>query len=127
MKKLLISLILLLTAIIIYFIVMPCAILHIIIKIIFTKQYSKLIEIFTYIFNTHALGIDQIGNGAFHIFFNDVFIKDKTIHPFGNIDETISSVLGRNKLINNLRIEGKILDFILSIIEKDHSIKSIGN
>lgn len=131
MKKLLISLLvsllLFLTAIIIYLVVLPCAIFHMILKLTFTKQYVKIIESFTYIFKSHAIGIDQIGNSAFHIFFNDVFIKDKTIHPFGKIDETISSVIGKNKIINNLRLEGKILDFIISIFDKNHSIKSIDN
>lgn len=127
MKKLLISILLFLTAIIIYVVIAPSAIIHIFIKLIIKKDFKQIPKYLEVVFMQHAIGIDQIGNGAYSEFFNDVFIKDKTIHPFGNIDETISSVIGKNKLINNLRIEGKILDFILSLFDDNHSVKSIEN
>ena len=125
MKKLLTSILLNVVAIILYLIVMPCAIVYMIIKLILKKQYIEIISAFTTVFKTHAIGIDQIGNGAFNIFFNDIFIKDKTILPFGRVDETISIVIGKNKLINNLSIFGKTFDFILNLIDKNHTIKSI--
>jgi len=43
---------------------------------------------------------------------------------FGDEDETISSVLGRN--IDNLTIAGKCLVWLLNTIEKDHVQKAIG-
>ena len=67
--------------------------------------------------------------------FNLVLIKHKRIwqfeslllvsYEFGNPDETISSVLGRNKLKNNLTYIGKTLAKILNLIEKDHVEKAI--
>jgi 8-oxo-dGTP diphosphatase len=41
------------------------------------------------------------------------------------VDETISSVLGKNKKANTLSKIGKGLDWILDILDKNHSIKSI--
>jgi hypothetical protein len=56
--------------------------------------------------------------------FNDILIK-KGGHKFGNPDETISSVLGKNFLKGKLSLMGKGLNWILNLIEKDHSIKAI--
>lgn len=125
MKLFLKRLLLLLTAIILYLVIMPIAIIYILIKLIIKKQYNQILLTFSNIFRSHAVGINQTGNSSFHDFFNDILIKDDTIHPFGDIDETISSVLGKNKLKNNLTIFGKIIDFILSIFEENHTIKAI--
>ena len=74
----------------------------------------------------YAFGVDQMGNSVCYLLFNDLFLVDKSIYPFGSSDETISSVLGRNKLQNNLSTIGKGLDKLLDTIDKNHSIKSIG-
>jgi len=71
-----------------------------------------------------AIAIDQYGNGLCSYLFNQILIK-KGGHQFGNIDETISSVLGKNKLFDTLTWLGKFVDKILDLFEKDHSIKSI--
>ena len=44
---------------------------------------------------------------------------------FGNRDETISSVIGKNKQLNTLTTFGKNMDRILEFIETDHSLNSI--
>ena len=56
-----------------------------------------------------AHSIDQTGNVICERLFNHILIKSR-IHRFGNPDETISSVLGKNKVINNLAFLGKGLD-----------------
>ena len=71
-----------------------------------------------------ALGIDQLGNVVCARLFN-LFLITKEGYQFGNEDETISSVLGKNKKQNTLRFLGKLLDLILDQIDTDHSIKSI--
>ena len=76
-----------------------------------------------YFFNL-AIGNDQIGNVAGKYLFNHVLIKED-INQFGNPDETISSVIGKNKKKKNLTFLGKKLDFILNLFESNHSIKSI--
>ena len=86
------------------------------------KQYLKELS---KMFRKKAIGVDQTGNGAYLLFLNATMILDDTLALFGNEDETISSVLGKNLLLNNLTIFGNILNQILNIFEKQHSIKSI--
>jgi hypothetical protein len=126
MKKFFSNLTLFIVAVILYYIIMPIAFSYITIKFLFLDR-TKIIGIYSEMLFSHAQSIDQTGNGAFYVFFNDIFIKDDTLHPFGNNDETISSVLGVNKLKNNLTIVGKILDGILSLIDENHTIKSINS
>lgn len=71
-----------------------------------------------------ALAEDQRANTYLAKLFNDVLIKPGG-HRFGNPDETISSVLGKNQLTGTLSIAGRVLNWILNLYEKDHSIKSI--
>ncbi|MCF6349253.1 MAG: hypothetical protein L3J20_13320 [Flavobacteriaceae bacterium] len=46
--------------------------------------------------NKFVLSIDQMGNVAMQDLFNDIFTI-KNGYQFGNEDETISSVLGKNE------------------------------
>jgi hypothetical protein len=71
-----------------------------------------------------ALAIDQLGNVVCAKLFNIILITNIG-YKFGKEDETISSVLGKNKKQNTLRFLGKLLDLILDQIDKNHSIKSI--
>ena len=73
-------------------------------------------------FKSSAVNIDKFGNREFRTLFNKVLV---TGYRFGNIDETISSVLGKNELANTLTKFGKILVWILDKIDKDHCFKSI--
>ena len=75
-------------------------------------------------FLTIAVSVDQTGNVFCKELFNDALIYPKG-HSFGNEDETISSVLGKNKLGNTLTWTGKILDWILNKLDQNHSINSI--
>jgi hypothetical protein len=81
-------------------------------------------EWFDYYNKNLAIAIDQYGNGLCSYLFNQILIK-KEGHQFGNIDETISSVIGKNKLTGTLTWLGKLVDKILDAFEKDHSIKAI--
>ena len=81
----------------------------------FREQYFKKLSI----------SLDQFGNVAMMVIFDDILITKESIHLFGNPDETISSVLGKNKVANTLAPLGKFLDSILNKIDKNHSIKSI--
>ena len=66
--------------------------------------------------------IDQLGNVVCAELCDWMLVtKGKR---FGDEDETISSVLGRN--IDNLTIAGKCLVWLLNTIEKDHVQKAIG-
>jgi hypothetical protein len=71
-----------------------------------------------------ALGIDQLGNVVCKHLFNITLIK-KGGYKFGNEDETISSVLGKNKRTNTLTLFGIALDMLLELIDKNHNIDAI--
>lgn len=75
-------------------------------------------------FKSSAINLDKFGNREFRTLFNKTLINDKG-YRFGNINETISSVLGKNQLTGTLTNIGKILVWILDKIENDHSLKSI--
>lgn len=75
-------------------------------------------------FKSSAVNLDKFGNREFRTLFNKTLINDKG-YRFGNINETISSVLGKNQLTGTLTYIGKILVWILDKIENDHSLKSI--
>lgn len=71
-----------------------------------------------------AIAKDQYGNAIGKYIFNHCLIKDDG-YKFGNPDETISSVIGKNKAAGTLNRSGKLVDGLLNKFEKDHSIKSI--
>jgi len=71
-----------------------------------------------------AESIDQMGNHICGPIFNQWLLLSEG-YPFGNIDETVSSVLGKNKVIGTLSPAGKWLDKILDWLDKDHSINAI--
>lgn len=73
-------------------------------------------------FRSTALNLDIWGNVEFRTFWNNHLIKDKTTNPFGLQGETISSVLGKNILTNNLTNSGKVIVWILT---KKHCINAI--
>jgi len=75
-------------------------------------------------FKSSAVNIDKFGNREFRTLFNKVLISNKG-YRFGDIGETISSVLGKNQLTGTLTRFGRVIVWILDKIENDHAIKSI--
>jgi len=71
-----------------------------------------------------AIGKDQYGNALGKYLFNQILIT-KEGYQFGNVDETISSVIGKNKVKGTLTTFGKVLDFLLDLLDENHSIESI--
>ncbi len=72
-----------------------------------------------------AVNIDRFANREFRFSLNKYLITKESKDRFGRIEETISSVLGKNELSDQLSTTGKILCWILDKIEKNHCIKSI--
>jgi 8-oxo-dGTP diphosphatase len=120
MKKLFINLLLFFTAIALAVVFTPFGVLFAVFSF---KHFIKTLSNMMFV---GAKSIDQFGNAFCFLFLNAVFIKNDSIHPFGDEDETISSVLGRNKLINNLTKTGILLDKILNFFDKNHSVDAIG-
>jgi hypothetical protein len=72
-----------------------------------------------------AMSIDQTLNVNLQYLLNDVMITNNSVDKFGNPDETISGVTGKNQLANTLTWFGKLVNSGLSRLEKNHSINSI--
>jgi len=71
-----------------------------------------------------AVSIDQLGNVVMKDLFNTLFVQ-KGAYSFGNRDETISSVIGKNIELKKLSKAGRCLNFVLNKIEMGHSLNSI--
>ena len=67
-----------------------------------------------------ATSIDQTLNACLSFILNDLMRFPKGTN-YGNIDETISGVTGKNQLSNNLTRFGKTMNWFLNKLEKDHS------
>ena len=91
---------------------------------VFHSLFSKgLMGISTYLTRI-AISIDQLGNVIMKELLNVLWLK-KDGYKFGNRDETISSVLGKNKLKKKLSKFGVLIDKILDFIDAQHSLNSI--
>ena len=98
----------------------PLTVINVLIVI---NKYKTWKSLDLYFYDT-AVDIDKFGNHNFRTLFNKVLIL-KDAYRFGNINETISSVLGKNERDKKLTITGKLLVKILNLIDKDHCKKSI--
>lgn len=132
MKKLIKSLVLFLIAGALSVVLLPLGIIwtvgEILVRIFSSEQkksaFAKSIWFLTATLHSLALGLDQIGNAVCRDMFNRLLIEEDW-YKFGKIQETISSVLGKNQMLDTLSLWGWILVSILELFEEDHCIKSI--
>lgn len=130
MKKLLNSLFLFINAILRSVILLPISVIYTAMKIIlriFMKPHWALRKLIWYTANTIwwiAKWIDQIWNVVCRDLFNDVLITEYW-YRFGDVRETISSVLWKNQKRKTLTKTWKLLVKILDTIEENHCEKSI--
>lgn len=75
-------------------------------------------------FKETAIDIDKFGNRNFRTFLNAT-MRLRNGYKFGNVNETISSALGKNQRDKTLSRVGKGVCFILDKLDKDHCKKSI--
>lgn len=76
-------------------------------------------------FKSSAINIDKFGNREFRTSLNKTLIQENSPFMFGNDNETISSVLGKNQRFGYLTKFGKVICKILDTIDKNHCEKSI--
>ena len=132
MKKLIKSLVLFLIAGALSVVLLPLGIIwtvgEILVRIFSSEQkksaFAKSIWFLTATLHSLALGLDQIGNAVCRDMFNRLLIEEDW-YKFGKIQETISSVLGKNQMLDTLSLWGWILVSILELFEEEHCIKSI--
>ena len=72
-----------------------------------------------------AVAGDQRANSIVAALFNDIVITSASKNKFGNPDETVSSVLGKNKLDNTRSNLGRGLVYVLGKLDKNHSVESV--
>lgn len=77
-------------------------------------------------FKETAIDIDKFGNRNFRAFLN-VTMRIENGYAFGNVNETISSALGKNKRDKTLTQFGRFICAVLDFLDKNHCIKSIQN
>lgn len=75
-------------------------------------------------FRSTALSIDIWGNREFRTLWNSRLIIESG-YQFGREGETISSALGKNKLMGTLTKEGVKLANILDKMDRNHCVNSI--
>lgn len=132
MRNLIKSLVLFWVAGILSVILLPLGIIwtvgEILVRIFSSEQkksaFAKSIWFLTATLHSLALGLDQIGNAVCRDLFNRLLIEEDG-YKFGKVQETISSVLGKNQMLDTLSLWGWILVSILELFEEDHCIKSI--
>ena len=75
-------------------------------------------------FKSSAINLDKFGNREFRTLLNKT-LRTESGYEFGNMNETISGVLGKNERDKTLTKTGKILVWILDKMDKNHVEKSI--
>ncbi len=114
-----INFILVILAKVLYLVVEPINFIY----VIFVKKKFTWKRLNGY-FREQAVAIDRFGNSQYRSLFNALFVAENGYHH-GNINETISSVLGKNEYFGTLTKIGKVLVSILNFIDKNHCAKSI--
>lgn len=115
-----IGILLLFISIILFSLTIPIGLIYGFLFKLFTKSIKGIGDFSLKI----AIALDQLGNVLMQHLLNEVMIL-KGGYKFGNRDETISSVLGKNIEMNTLSTLGKGLNSILDVIELGHSLNSI--
>ena len=132
MKSLIKSLVLFWVAGILSVILLPLGIIwtigEILVRIFSSSEkksaFAKSIWFLTATLHSLALWLDQIGNAVCRDLFNRLLIEEDG-YKFGKVQETISSVLGKNQLLDKLSLTGRALVVLLELFEEEHCIKSI--
>ena len=131
MKKLLHSLALLLVALTLALVLLPLGLLWTIGEIWFrffvpsgNSASKKGLWYLGGIFRSVAIWIDQIGNSVCRDLFNRCLITSAG-YKFGKVQETISSVLGKNQETWTLTLVGRAVVWVLDQLDKDHCRESI--
>lgn len=118
MKDLFVNIILLILALLLAVVLFPIGWVH----GLFTIKLS--ISRLSHYLLTIALSIDQMGNVILAPLFNKIMIK-RNGYKFGDEDETISYVLGRNQITETLSKCGNLLANLLDWIDPNHCAKTV--
>lgn len=104
--------------IIAYLLLLPLTIINYFVVLFTSKDHAK------GYFKSTAINIDKFGNREFRTLWNKALRTDDG-YKFGNPEETISSALGKNERDGTLSKVGKVLTWVLNLLDKNHGLKSI--
>lgn len=109
-------------------IIKPISIIYTLIFLLI--RCNKNFKLFNRVFSRYlvriAMAHDQADNTTVRFLFNGILLKKNLdSYKFGNMDEKISSVLGKNQKRKSLNALGRLVNSILHVIEEDHSVKAI--
>jgi len=90
-----------------------------------TFKWKTGIKEFDRWFYKMALSLDQFGALACSKLLKVTLTKGENAHPFTDEDDTASYVIGRNKYRGTLTRFGRWIDYILNILDKEHTDKAI--
>jgi hypothetical protein len=111
------NLLLLILALLLAFLIAPLGILWAIVRTIFRGPGLS------QFFLDCALSIDISGNVFFQHLFNDVMVPPDG-YRFGKEGDTISYVLGHNKINHRLYAPGRWLSWLLNLLDPEHVEKA---
>lgn len=117
--------ILYIVALILAFILTPIGIIFTFIKSFYKKSFKNAVKNLNLQFRTIAISIDQYGNVVCKDLFNFTLITKESKYLFGHEDNTISKIIGYNKLDNTLSKTGILVENILNFLDNNHSLKAI--
>jgi hypothetical protein len=121
-KGIFISFLLFLIAIFLLSFTAPIGFIFALLQKLFTRKIQSLRD---YLLEV-ALVLDQAGNVIMQHFLNAALLKKSpNTYLFGNKNETISSVIGKNSLTGSLTNMGQLLNGFLNAIDKNHTLNSI--
>lgn len=102
----------------------PVGFLYATIKLAINTHFDVWINKLSDYLKISAISVDKTGNVFMQELFNDLLII-KGGYKFGVMNETISSVLGKNKRDNTLSFCGRMLAKLLNFFQSEHVEKSI--
>jgi len=114
------EILLLLIAVVLLYLLLPIVFVFMLLKYLIGGN-TRLLKVWAW---KVSRGIDVFANVHGSDLFNIVFIKTGG-YQFGNRQETISSVIGKNQRNKTLAIAGKVLRWMLDRIAQDHCLNSI--
>lgn len=105
--------------------VFPFAILVVLVQSMWHHHLGTGIKQVNKKFFTLAISFDKYGNVFCAELFNATLIKRHAHVRFGNINQTISAVIGWNLVQGTLTRTGRVLNWVLNKMERDHTLKAI--
>jgi hypothetical protein len=119
------NMILYIVALILAIILTPIGIFFTFIKSFYKNSFKNAIKNLNSQFRTIAISIDQYGNVVCKDLFNFTLITKDSKYLFGHEDDTISKIIGYNKLNNTLSKTGIVIESILNFLDNNHSLEAI--